>query len=339
MYNLETLKELALTVPEYNSIVDKLGREPNDLELGLFGALWSEHCGYKHTKKLLRNIKSTSKLTITNAGEENAGAINIGDGKAIVMKIESHNHPSAIEPYEGAATGIGGIVRDIFAMGARPIALLNSLRFSNLENDKNLEIAKGVVKGISGYGNCLGIPNIGGECFFDSCYESNPLVNAMCVGIVDIDKIISAKAEKPGDLLLLVGAETGRDGIHGASGLASQNFEESTELRSAVQVGNPFLEKLLIEACLEITSLKALVGMQDCGAAGITSAAIEMAERSGLGLKIDVSKVPVKEDSMTPYEIMLSESQERMLIAVKKNQHQRIFDILEKWDLKCSIIG
>ena len=339
MYNLETLKELALTVPEYNSIVDKLGREPNDLELGLFGALWSEHCGYKHTKKLLRNIKSTSKLTITNAGEENAGAINIGDGKAIVMKIESHNHPSAIEPYEGAATGIGGIVRDIFAMGARPIALLNSLRFSNLENDKNLEIAKGVVNGISGYGNCLGIPNIGGECFFDSCYESNPLVNAMCVGIVDIDKIISAKAEKPGDLLLLVGAETGRDGIHGASGLASQNFEESTELRSAVQVGNPFLEKLLIEACLEITSLKALVGMQDCGAAGITSAAIEMAKRSNLGISIDVSKVPTREKMMTPYEIMLSESQERMLLAVTPNEEKEIFDVFDKWDLKCAIIG
>ena len=339
MYNLETLKELALTVHEYNSIVEKLKREPNDLELGLFGALWSEHCGYKHTKKLLRNIKSTSNLTLTNAGEENAGAINIGDGKAIVMKIESHNHPSAIEPYEGAATGVGGIVRDIFAMGARPIALLNSLRFSNLDNDKNLEIAKGVVRGISGYGNCLGIPNIGGECFFDSCYESNPLVNAMCVGIVDIDKILSAKAEKPGDLLLLVGAETGRDGIHGASGLASQNFEETTELRSAVQVGNPFLEKLLIEACLEISSLKSLVGMQDCGAAGITSAAIEMAKRSNLGINIDVSKVPTRENMMTPYEIMLSESQERMLLAVTANEEKEIFEVFDKWDLKCAIIG
>ena len=339
MVKEETLKELALSRSEYNLILDKLDREPNDLELGLFGALWSEHCGYKHTKKLLRSIKSTSEFTLTEAGAENAGAVNIGSNKAIVMKIESHNHPSAVEPYEGAATGVGGIVRDIFAMGARPIALLNSLRFSNLESDRNVQIAKGVIEGISGYGNCLGIPNIGGECFFDESYESNPLVNAMCVGLVDADKILSAKADRPGDLLIIIGAETGRDGIHGASGLASQNFEETIELRSAVQVGNPFLEKLLIEACLEISNFDELVGMQDCGAAGITSAAIEMAERSELGLKIDVSKVPVKEDSMTPYEIMLSESQERMLIAVKKNQHQRIFDILEKWDLKCSIIG
>jgi phosphoribosylformylglycinamidine synthase len=339
MINEETLKELALSKSEYELIVKRLDREPNELELGLFGALWSEHCGYKHTKKLLRSIKSTSKNTITEAGAENAGAINIGSNKAIVMKIESHNHPSAIEPYEGAATGVGGIVRDIFAMGARPIALLNSLRFSNLKSSRNIQIAKGVIEGISGYGNCLGIPNIGGECFFDESYESNPLVNAMCVGIVDNDKILSAKAERPGDLLIIIGAETGRDGIHGASGLASQNFEETIELRSAVQVGNPFLEKLLIEACLEISNLKELVGMQDCGAAGITSAAIEMAERSNLGLEIDVSKVPVRESSMTPYEIMLSESQERMLIAVKENQYKDIFSVLEKWDLRCSIIG
>jgi len=339
MINEETLKELALSKSEYELIVKRLDREPNELELGLFGALWSEHCGYKHTKKLLRSIKSTSKNTITEAGAENAGAINIGSNKAIVMKIESHNHPSAIAPYEGAATGVGGIVRDIFAMGARPIALLNSLRFSNLKSSRNIQIAKGVIEGISGYGNCLGIPNIGGECFFDESYESNPLVNAMCVGIVDNDKILSAKAERPGDLLIIIGAETGRDGIHGASGLASQNFEETIELRSAVQVGNPFLEKLLIEACLEISNLKELVGMQDCGAAGITSAAIEMAERSNLGLEIDVSKVPVRESSMTPYEIMLSESQERMLIAVKENQYKDIFSVLEKWDLRCSIIG
>ncbi|MQG20064.1 MAG: phosphoribosylformylglycinamidine synthase II, partial [SAR202 cluster bacterium] len=246
MVTEETLKELALTFSEYELIIKKLGREPNELELGLFGALWSEHCGYKHTKKLLRTIKSKSKNTLTEAGAENAGAINIGDNKAIVMKMESHNHPSAIEPYEGAATGVGGIVRDIFAMGARPIALLNSLRFSNLSDDRNLQIAKGVVQGISGYGNCLGIPNIGGECSFDDSYDDNPLVNAMCIGLVDKDKILSAKAENPGDLLIIIGAETGRDGIHGASGLASQNFEETVELRSAVQVGNPFLEKLLI---------------------------------------------------------------------------------------------
>jgi len=339
MVSEEILKELALTLSEYNLIIEKLGREPNELELGLFGALWSEHCGYKHTKKLLRTIKSKSKYTLTEAGEENAGAINIGDNKAIVMKIESHNHPSAVEPYEGAATGVGGIVRDIFAMGARPIALLNSLRFSDLSNDRNMQIAKGVVQGISGYGNCLGIPNIGGECYFDESYENNPLVNAMCVGLVEADSILSAKAESPGDLLIIIGSETGRDGIHGASGLASQNFEETIELRSAVQVGNPFLEKLLIEACLEISQLDELVGMQDCGAAGITSAAIEMAERSNLGLRIDVSKVPVREKGMTPYEIMLSESQERMLIAVRNNEYKNIFNTLEKWDLKCEIIG
>ena len=339
MISEDTLKELALTLSEYKLIVEKLDREPNELELGLFGALWSEHCGYKHTKKLLRTIKSKSKYTLTEAGAENAGAINIGDNKAIVMKIESHNHPSAVEPYEGAATGVGGIVRDIFAMGARPIALLNSLRFGDLNIDRNIQIANGVVEGISGYGNCLGIPNIGGECLFDESYENNPLVNAMCVGIVDIDSILSAKAESPGDLLIIIGSETGRDGIHGASGLASQNFEETVELRSAVQVGNPFLEKLLIEACLEIATLDELVGMQDCGAAGITSAAIEMAERSNLGLSIDVNQVPVREKGMTPYEIMLSESQERMLIAVRKNEYKNIFKILDKWDLKCSIIG
>ena len=204
MVTEETLKELALTFSEYELIIKKLGREPNELELGLFGALWSEHCGYKHTKKLLRTIKSKSKNTLTEAGAENAGAINIGDNKAIVMKMESHNHPSAIEPYEGAATGVGGIVRDIFAMGARPIALMNSLRFSNLSDDRNLQIAKGVVQGISGYGNCLGIPNIGGECSFDDSYDDNPLVNAMCIGLVDKDKILSAKAENPGDLLIIL---------------------------------------------------------------------------------------------------------------------------------------
>ena len=339
MVTEETLKELALTFSEYELIIQKLGREPNKLELGLFGALWSEHCGYKHTKKLLRTIKSKSKNTLTEAGAENAGAVDIGNNKAIVMKIESHNHPSAIEPYEGAATGVGGIVRDIFAMGARPIALMNSLRFSNLSDDRNLQIAKGVVQGISGYGNCLGIPNIGGECSFDESYDDNPLVNAMCIGLVDKDKILSAKAENPGDLLIIIGAETGRDGIHGASGLASQNFEETVELRSAVQVGNPFLEKLLIEACLEISEMEELIGMQDCGAAGITSAAIEMAERSNLGLSLDISKVPVREEGMTPYEVMLSESQERMLIAVKDGEYKRIFEILNKWDLRCSIIG
>ena len=335
----ETLDEIALNRAEYEAIIDRLGREPEPLELGLFGALWSEHCGYKHTKKLLRTLPRDSERLLVAPGAENAGGVDIGDGYSVAMKIESHNHPSAVEPYEGAATGVGGIVRDIFAMGARPIALLNSLRFGPLGSDRNRHLINGVVAGISGYGNCIGVPDVGGEILFDDRYSGNPLVNAMCVGLLSEGRLMSASADAAGDLLVLVGAKTGRDGIHGASGLASRSFEEEAEMRSAVQVGNPFLEKVLIEACLEAIELPGVVGMQDCGAAGITSAAVEMAERSDLGIEIDVAKVPRRESGMTPYEVMLSESQERMLLALKPGSELPLFDLFEKWDLDASIIG
>ena len=336
----ETLDEIALSRAEYEAIVDRLGREPEPLELGLFGALWSEHCGYKHTKPLLRRLPGESNRLLVAPGAENAGVIDIGDGLAIAMKIESHNHPSAVEPRQGAATGVGGIVRDIFAMGARPIALLDSLRFGLPQGDSHIQyLVHGVVGGISWYGNCIGIPNVGGETSFDRSYAGNPLVNAMCVGLIENARVVSATAKKPGDLLVLVGADTGRDGIHGASGLASRTFEEQAEMRSAVQVGNPFLEKVLIEACLEAIDIPGVNGMQDCGAAGLTSAAIEMAERSGMALTIDVSKVPRREEGMTPYEVMLSESQERMLLAVEQRAVAQVETLFEKWDLDATVIG
>ena len=333
------LDEVALSRAEYEAIIDRLGREPNSLELGLFGSLWSEHCGYKHSKPLLRTLPVESDRLLVSPGTENAGVVDIGDGLAIAMKIESHNHPSAIEPREGAATGVGGIVRDIFAMGARPIALLNSLRFGKPDSARNRYLLGGVIGGISSYGNCLGIPNVGGEVVFASCYDGNPLVNAMCVGLIENGVIMSARADEPGDVLLLVGADTGRDGIHGASGLASRTFEENSELRSAVQVGNPFLEKVLIEACLEVIQLDCVVGLQDCGAAGITSGAIEMAERSDLGLHLDVARVPRREEGMTPYEVMLSESQERMLLAVKPGHEHEVEAVFRRWDLDATRIG
>ncbi len=335
----ELLDEVALSRAEYEAIIDRLDREPNPLEIGLFGALWSEHCGYKHTKALLRTLPNTSDRLLVAPGAENAGVVDIGDGYAVAFKIESHNHPSAVEPYEGAATGVGGIVRDILAMGARPMALMNSLRFGPPTDERQRYLLNGVVSGISGYGNCIGVPNVGGEVVFDASYAGNPLVNAMCVGIIKDGKVMSARADAPGDLIILVGAKTGRDGIHGASGLASRTFEEQAELRSTVQVGNPFLEKVLIEACLEAIELPGVVGMQDCGAAGITSAAVEMAERSELGINIDVGKVPRRENEMSPYEVMLSESQERMLLAVKPGHEGELFDLFEKWDLDAAIIG
>ena len=335
----ELLDEVALSRSECEAIVDRLGREPNPLEIGLFGALWSEHCGYKHTKALLRNLPNISDRLLVAPGAENAGVVDIGDGFAVAFKIESHNHPSAVEPYEGAATGVGGIVRDILAMGARPMALMNSLRFGPPSDDRQRYLLDGVVSGISGYGNCIGVPNVGGEIVFDDSYTGNPLVNAMCIGIIEDGRVMSARADAPGDLIVMVGAKTGRDGIHGASGLASRTFQEQAEMRSAVQVGNPFLEKVLIEACLEAIKLPGVVGMQDCGAAGITSAAVEMAERSELGINIDVAKVPRREDEMSPYEVMLSESQERMLLAVKPGYEDQLFNLFERWDLDAAIIG
>ena len=333
------LDELALSRAEYEAIADRLGRLPDPLELGLFGSLWSEHCGYKHTKRLIKTLPSHSERLLVAPGAENAGVIDIGDGLAIAMKIESHNHPSAVEPFEGAATGVGGIVRDIFAMGARPVALLNSLRFGRPDDPRNRFLLHGVVAGISAYGNCIGVPDVGGEIVFDDSYADNPLVNAMCVGLIEDGRVLSASARSPGDLLILVGADTGRDGIHGASGLASRTFEEEQEMRSAVQVGNPFLEKVLIEACLEAAQLDCVVGMQDLGAAGLASAAVEMASRSGMGLRLDVAKVPRRETGMTPYEVMLSESQERMLLAVKPGGESDIADLFGKWDLDSTVIG
>lgn len=335
----EILDEIALSEKEYQLIVERLGREPTEVELGMFGALWSEHCGYKHSKALLKSFPSRSKRVLVKPGEENAGVVDIGDGLVVVMKIESHNHPSAIEPYQGAATGVGGIVRDIFTMGARPIALLNSLRFGPLSDPRNRYLFGGVVGGIAGYGNCLGIPDIGGEVFFADCYSANPLVNALCLGIAEAKHLVKARAYGEGNLLMLVGADTGRDGLHGASGLASRTFEEERELRSTVQVGNPFLEKLLIEACLELAETDWIAGMQDLGAAGLTSSAVESAARGGGGIEIDVLKVPRREKGMTPYEVMLSESQERMLVVVKKGYQDKVKALFDRWELRSDIIG
>jgi len=335
----EALDRVALSEDEYKLIVQRLGREPNEVELGMLGSLWSEHCGYKHSKPLLKFLPSKGKGVMVKAGEENAGAIDIGDGMVVVMKMESHNHPSAVEPYQGAATGIGGIVRDIFTMGARPIALLNSLRFGPLTQARNRYLFNGVIAGIAAYGNCLGIPNVGGEIFFADCYSTNPLVNVLCLGIAEKGKLVRAKTSGADDLLVLAGADTGRDGIYGASGLASRTFEDERELRPTVQVGNPFLEKLLIEACLELAQTDWIVGMQDLGAAGLTSATVESAARGGCGMEIDVLKVPRREEDMTPYEVMLSESQERMLVIVKKDYKDRVKSLFDRWEIPSNVIG
>jgi phosphoribosylformylglycinamidine synthase II len=325
------LDTIALSRAEYDSIVGKLGREPNEVELGMFGALWSEHCGYKNSKPLLRMLPAEGALVLTKRGAENAGAVDIGEGMCVVMKIESHNHPSAVEPYQGAATGVGGIVRDIFAMGGPP------------SDQQSKYLFEGVVAGISGYGNCLGIPTVGGEVYFEDSYATNPLVNAMCVGVAPVDKMITAAAEGAGNILMLAGSDTGRDGIHGASGLASRTdpgarFEE---MRPAVQVGNPFLEKMLLEACLDLAHNHAdwITGIQDLGAAGLTSSAIESANRGGSGVVIDVAKVPRREEGMTPYEVMLSESQERMLIIVRKGHEDDVAKLFERWEVRTAIIG
>ena len=335
----EVLDEIALSQKEYDMIVQQLGREPSEVELGLFGALWSEHCGYKHSKALLKKFPSSGKYVVVKPGEENAGVIDIGDDVLIAFKMESHNHPSAIEPYQGAATGVGGIVRDIFTMGARPIALMNSLRFGPLTDQRNKYLMNGVVGGIAGYGNCLGIPDVGGELLFADCYSGNPLVNALCLGIIRGKKLIKSLATGEGNILMVVGADTGRDGLHGASGLASRTFEEQRELRSTVQVGNPFMEKLLIEACLELGKTDWIVGIQDLGAAGLTSSAIESASKGNCGIEIDVLKVSRREQGMTPYEVMLSESQERMLVVVRKGCEDKVKALFDKWGLHSDIIG
>jgi phosphoribosylformylglycinamidine synthase subunit PurL len=331
------LREVALTPDEYRTIVEELKRAPNEVELGMLGVLWSEHCSYKSSKALLRRLPSTGPAVVQGPGE-NAGAVDIGQGWAAVFKIESHNHPSAIEPYQGAATGVGGIIRDVIAMGARPIALLDSLRFGPLpESSHHFE---GVVAGIGGYGNCIGIPTVGGEVYFEECYANNPLVNAMCVGLVRVDRLMRARAEGTGNSLMLVGADTGRDGIHGASFASLELDESSAERRPAVQVGNPFLEKCLLEACMDLAHTDAVLAIQDLGAAGLTSSVAECAARvPGAGAVIDVARVPRRERGMTPYDVMLSESQERMLVVIERGREAEVEAIFHAWDLTCAVIG
>jgi phosphoribosylformylglycinamidine synthase len=337
------LDAVALSRAEYDVLVQQLGREPNEVELGMFGSLWSEHCGYKNSKPLLKLFPSGGDHILTKVGAENAGAIDIGGGLCVVMKVESHNHPSAIEPYQGAATGVGGIVRDIFAMGAYPIAILDSLRFGPPDDPQNRYLFDGVVGGIGGYGNCLGIPTVGGEVLFSTAYNGNPLVNAMCVGVAQTTRLQSARATGEGNILLLVGADTGRDGIHGASGLASRTDPEARfeEMRPAVQVGNPFMEKLLMEACYELASEHGewIVGLQDLGAAGLTSSVVECCAKGGAGAILDLEYVPRREQGMTPYEVMLSESQERMLVVAKKEHVDDVKRLFDQWELHCEPIG
>jgi phosphoribosylformylglycinamidine synthase II len=332
----ETWRSLALSDVEYALIVDVLGREPTIVELGMFGSMWSEHCGYKHSRPLFKLLPTEADYVVQGPGE-NAGAIDIGNGLAAVFKVESHNHPSAVEPHQGAATGVGGIVRDIFTMGARPVAILDSLRFGPLDLERNRYLFTNVVGGIGDYGNCLGIPNVGGEVSFDPSFNGNPLVNAMCVGIVEISQLMRARATGVGNVVMIIGAETGRDGLHGATFASVEDPEVSH--RGVVQVGNPFLEKLLLEACLELLQGDDVVAMQDLGAAGLTSSAVECAARGGAGIDIDVAKVPRREPGLTPFEVMLSESQERMLLVVKPDGVNRVSEVVDRWSLKAAEIG
>lgn len=332
-------QQMGLSDDEFTMIVDILGRVPNYTETGLFSVMWSEHCSYKNSKPVLRKFPTTGERVLQGPGE-GAGIVDIGDSQAVVFKIESHNHPSAIEPYQGAATGVGGIIRDVFSMGARPIALLNSLRFGELDSSARVRyLFKEVVAGIAGYGNCIGIPTVGGEIQFDASYEGNPLVNAMCVGLIDHKDIKKGQAHGVGNTVMYVGAKTGRDGIHGATFASEELTEQSDENRPAVQVGDPFMEKLLLEACLELIHCDALVGIQDMGAAGLTSSSAEMASKAGSGIEMNLDHVPQRETGMTAYEMMLSESQERMLIVVTKGREQEIVDLFSKYDLEAVAIG
>jgi len=335
---LDLIESHGLTSEEYERIRGYLGREPNLTELGIFSVMWSEHCSYKSSRHHLGNLPTEGPQIIEGPGE-NAGVIDIGNGLAAVFKIESHNHPSFIEPYQGAATGVGGIIRDVFTMGARPVALLDSLHFGSLENPSNQLIMEGVVAGIAGYGNCIGIPTVGGEVYFEDRYSHNPIVNAFCLGIAPIDRIFRASASGVGNPVIYVGARTGKDGIHGAT-MASEEFsEDSQSKRPTVQVGDPFLEKLLLEACLEAMRSGAIVGIQDMGAAGLTCSTCEMGGRGQVGIEIDLDRVPQREDGMTPYEIMLSESQERMLLVAQKDREEELLRIFRKWDLEGVVIG
>jgi phosphoribosylformylglycinamidine synthase len=338
MIDSQTLDRHGLSRDEYQRIVSILGREPNLTELGVFSVMWSEHCSYKSSRIYLRTLPTKGPHVLQGPGE-NAGAIDIGDGLAAVFKIESHNHPSFIEPYQGAATGVGGIIRDIFTMGARPIALLNSLRFGPLESAGTRRVLEGVVAGIAGYGNSIGIPASGGEIAFEPCYAGDPLVNVFCLGIADASRIMKGVATGAGNPVYYVGAKTGRDGIHGATMASAEFDEKSAEKRPAVQVGDPFMEKLLLEACLEVMQSDALVGIQDMGAAGLTCSTTEMGSRGGSGVEIDVSLVPQREAGMSPYEIMLSESQERMLLVARKGREAEVERVFDKWDLHAVRIG
>lgn len=336
---VETAKNLGLTEEEFIKIQEYMGRMPNFTELSIFSVMWSEHCSYKNSIKYLKTLPREGGRLLVGAGEENAGLVDIGDGQACAFKIESHNHPSFIEPFQGAATGVGGIHRDIFTMGARPIAALNSLRFGQLANKKMRHLVEGVVDGISSYGNCFGVPTIGGETFFHACYDQNILVNAMSIGIVKIGETISATADGPGNPVFIVGSATGKDGIHGATFASADLTEDSNEDLPAVQVGDPFQEKLLLEASLEVIKTNAVVGMQDMGAAGIICSTSEMSAKSKTGMRIDLDKVPTRQDNMKAWEILLSESQERMLIVAKKGEEDKILKVFDKWDLECAQIG
>jgi len=343
MQELEVTRELAiehgLTDEEFDRIKKILSRIPSFTELGIFSVMWSEHCSYKNSIKLLKTLPRSGGRLLVEAGDENAGLVDIGDGLAVAFKIESHNHPSAVEPYQGAATGVGGIMRDIFTMGARPIACLDSLRFGSLDDARTRYLFDGVVRGIGDYGNCLGIPTVAGEVYFDESYQDNPLVNAMSVGLVDTKHVASAIAEGEGNAIMIVGSSTGRDGIHGATFASEEISEKSESKRPSVQVGDPFTEKLLLEASLDIIKNGWLVGIQDMGAAGISCSTSEMSAKGKSGMKINLDKVPLREKGMIAYEIMLSESQERMLCVVKKGFENKVKEVFEKWDLNCEIIG
>src|SRR3954470_3839068 len=343
----EVIKDHGITPEEYERIKASLGREPSLTELGIFSVMWSEHCSYKSSRVHLKRLPTRSKLVVQGPGE-NAGIIDVGDGWACAFKIESHNHPSYIEPFQGAATGVGGILRDIFTMGARPLAVMDSLRFGPIAPEpgvdpelvlKNHSIMEGVVSGIAGYGNCFGVPNLGGETKFEPCYSGNPLVNAFALGMVRKDEIFYGKATGTGNPVIYVGAKTGRDGIHGAT-MASEEFKEGSEQkRPNVQVGDPFMEKLLLEACLEAMKTGAIVGIQDMGAAGLTCSTCEMGARGGVGLDIELDNVPQRETGMNSYEIMLSESQERMLLVAEKGREQEVLDVFNKWALDAVVVG
>lgn len=335
----ELIKTHGINEEEYELILQKLGREPSFTELGIISVMWSEHASYKNSIKYLKKLPREGKQLMTKTGEENAGVVDIGNGLGISFKIESHNHPSALEPYHGAATGVGGILRDIFTMGARPIAVLDSLRFGNIRNGKVRYLLKGVVSGIADYGNCFGVPTVGGETYFEESYEGNPLVNAMAIGILQHKNLMSASAAGEGNFVVYVGSDTGRDGIHGATFASIELNEASEESRTAVQVGDPFMEKLLLEASLEVIEKELVEGIQDMGAAGLTCSSSEMAGKAGTGIEIDISLVPRREEGMTPYEVMLSESQERMLLIVRPEKFDSVREVFEKWDLHAVKIG